>query len=198
MEISGLNHKSQSYILLINVKMPTIVLTFMSRINFDLGWVEHEISFITSGPGLLNCALYIKLNSPSISCIPLCIHKFLNFFGHHKFLLPKIQTKRQNLGLFCENAVKGIANSEDPDQTAPLPAVWSGSALFVQTYLSENLGSLRFIWQLPVSEEAPCILPIFEKISLWKISKFPYRSYTSPYLEVQISLPKLKKISFFV
>ena len=38
---------------------------------------------------------------------------------------------------------KGIANSEDPDQTAPLGAVWSGSALFAQTYMSENLGSLR-------------------------------------------------------
>ena len=37
----------------------------------------------------------------------------------------------------------GIANSVDPDQTAPLVAVWSGSALFAQTYLSENLGSLR-------------------------------------------------------
>ena len=36
-----------------------------------------------------------------------------------------------------------IANSVDPDQTAPLGAVWSGSALFVQAYLSENLGSLR-------------------------------------------------------
>ena len=36
-----------------------------------------------------------------------------------------------------------IANSVDPDQTAPLGAVWSGSALFAQTYLSENLG---WIW----------------------------------------------------
>ena len=34
---------------------------------------------------------------------------------------------------------EGIANSVDPDQTA----VWSGSALFAQTYLSENLGTLR-------------------------------------------------------
>ena len=32
----------------------------------------------------------------------------------------------------------GIANSEDPDQTAPQGAVWSGSALFAQTCLSEN------------------------------------------------------------
>ena len=37
---------------------------------------------------------------------------------------------------------EGMANSVDPDQTAP-QAVWYGSALFAQTYLSENLGSLR-------------------------------------------------------
>ena len=38
-----------------------------------------------------------------------------------------------------------IANSEDPDQTAPLAplgAVWSRYALYAQTYLSENVGSL--------------------------------------------------------
>ena len=42
----------------------------------------------------------------------------------------------------------GMANSVDPDQTAPLGAVWSGSALFAQTCLSENLGTLRYdeIW----------------------------------------------------
>ena len=41
------------FIMLINVKMPTIVgiLTFMSRINFVLSRVEHEKSFITLGPG---------------------------------------------------------------------------------------------------------------------------------------------------
>ena len=33
----------------------------------------------------------------------------------------------------------GIANSVD---IAPLGAVWSGSALFAQIYLSKNLGSL--------------------------------------------------------
>ena len=37
-----------------------------------------------------------------------------------------------------------IANCVDPDKTAPLGAVWSGSALFAQVYLSENLGSLRY------------------------------------------------------
>ena len=43
------------------------------------------------------------------------------------------------------NDADGMANSVDPDQTAPLGAVWSGSALFAQAYLSENLGSLRKI-----------------------------------------------------
>ena len=37
----------------------------------------------------------------------------------------------------------GMANSVDPDQTALVGAVWSGSALFAQAYLSENLGLLR-------------------------------------------------------
>ena len=36
------------------------------------------------------------------------------------------------------NDAHGMANSVDPDQTAPLGAVWSGSALFAQAYLSEN------------------------------------------------------------
>ena len=42
------------------------------------------------------------------------------------------------------NDADEIANSADPDKTAPLGAVWSGSALFAQAYLSENLGSLRY------------------------------------------------------
>ena len=37
------------------------------------------------------------------------------------------------------NDTDGMANSVDPDQTG---AVWSGSALFAQTRLSENLGKL--------------------------------------------------------
>ena len=41
------------------------------------------------------------------------------------------------------NDAEGIANSVDPDQTAPLLAVWSGSAPFAQAYMSENLGSKR-------------------------------------------------------
>ena len=52
--------------------------------------------------------------------------------------------------VMCPNDVDRMANSVDPDQTAPLRAVWSGSALFAQAYLSENLGSLRYLilWAL--------------------------------------------------
>ena len=47
--------------------------------------------------------------------------------------------------LMSPNDADEMANSVDPDQTAHLGAVWSGSALFAQAYLSENLGSLRYI-----------------------------------------------------
>ena len=42
------------FIMLVNIKMPTIVgiLTFMSRINLVLSWVEYEKSFKTFGPAL--------------------------------------------------------------------------------------------------------------------------------------------------
>ena len=39
------------------------------------------------------------------------------------------------------NDADWMANSVDPDQTA----IWSGSTLFAQAYLSKNLGSLRYI-----------------------------------------------------
>ena len=37
-----------------------------------------------------------------------------------------------------------IVNSVDPDQTVSLGAVWSGSTLFAQIYLSENLESIQY------------------------------------------------------
>ena len=76
----------------------------------------------------------------------------------------------------------GMANSVDPDQTAPLGAVWSGSALFAQAYLSENLGSLRYLNKFPrlqflilnisaVTSAIKRIFFVFECLGLW--SKFP-------------------------
>ena len=63
----------------------------------------------------------------------------------------KFKQRGQTIGYFVKNA-NGIANCEDPDQTAPRGAVRSGSALFAQTYLSENLGSL---WYLGRKKTAP-------------------------------------------
>ena len=72
--------------------------------------------------------------------------KFPNFRMPAKlcFDLSKIRTKWPNLRVFCQKDANGIANSEYPDQTAPLGAVCSGSALFAKTFLPKNLGLLRF------------------------------------------------------
>ena len=39
----------------------------------------------------------------------------------------------------------GMANSVDPDQTASSEAVWSWSALFAETYLSQYI---EFVWYM--------------------------------------------------
>ena len=61
---------------------------------------------------------------------------------------PKIQTRWFYCREMRPKDAEGLANN-DPDQTAPLGTppgvVWSGSALFAQTYLSENLESLWYI-----------------------------------------------------
>ena len=51
--------------------------------------------------------------------------KFLNFRTPKTFAVSYLKFKQscQTLGFFCQNGAKGIANSEDPDQTAPLVAV---------------------------------------------------------------------------
>ena len=66
--------------MLINVKMPTIVgiLTFMSRINFMLSWVEHGLFFITLGLDFFcgsifcNCLLYYTVLSVPCSLVVTC------------------------------------------------------------------------------------------------------------------------------
>ena len=40
-----------------------------------------------------------------------------------------------------------MANSVDPDQTAPLGAVWSGPTLFAQPFLSDCLAHFFFFWE---------------------------------------------------
>ena len=48
--------------------------------------------------------------------------KFLNFRTPENFAVIYLKFKQRgpNLKVFCQNRANGIANSEDPDQTAPL------------------------------------------------------------------------------
>ena len=39
----------------------------------------------------------------------------------------------------------GMSNSVDPDQTASSEAVWSWSALFAETYLSQYIDFVRYV-----------------------------------------------------
>ena len=57
---------------------------------------------------------------------------------------PTIGTVGFYIAVLCSKDADRITNREDPDQTAPWGAVWSGSALFAQTYLSQYLKLLRY------------------------------------------------------
>ena len=62
----------------------------------------------------------------------------------------------------------GMANSVDPDQTAHLRAVWSGSTVFAQAYLSKNLGSLwktKFTYDKTTKQTNWFYLKIWENVS---------------------------------
>ena len=74
--------------------------------------------------------LTLQLVKKQISLVSYCWHegsyrKVPKFSDPRKLCcnLPKIQTKSPNLRLFSQEDANGIANSEDPDQTAPLGAV---------------------------------------------------------------------------
>ena len=56
---------------------------------------------------------------------------------------PTIGTVGFYSAVLCSKDANRMTNREDPDQTAPWGAVWSGSALFAQTYLSQYLKLLR-------------------------------------------------------
>ena len=52
-----------------------------------------------------------------------------------------------NIALMHPKDADGMANSVDPDQTASSEAVWSWSALFAETYLSQYIEFVRY-WLL--------------------------------------------------
>ena len=81
-------------------------------------------------PSFWNTVKFLKIQTPE---------KFAVMISNH----PNIWTRWLNRRVMQSKDSVGTANSVDPDQTAPLGAVWSETAMFAQTYLSENLGLLR-------------------------------------------------------
>ena len=91
-----------------------------------------------------------------------------------------------------------MANSVDTDQTDPLGAVWSGSTLFAQTCLSENLGLLRYTWYrrckniifwTASDQDLHCLqfrLHLLGALSLVKPSYSNFRVITANFLGVRI------------
>ena len=60
--------------------------------------------------------------------------------GGGSIKIVKIRTLETSLHHWVLRAedVDGTANSVDPDQTAPLAAIWSGTSVFTQACLSDN------------------------------------------------------------
>ena len=102
--------------------------------NSQIHYISTMPSCLFTGhtPALMQCTHSDYRNDPKFSDTQniCCNHsKVWTMWLYHRLMSP--------------NDADGMANSVDPDQTAPLGAVWSGSALFAQAYLSEDLGSLR-------------------------------------------------------
>ena len=97
----------------------------------------------------------------SANCYNYPTVNFLTILTPKKFVvITKIWTMWLYLRVMSPNEADGMANSVAPDQTAPLGAVWSGSALFAQAYLSENLGSLRYTLSWKVRDILACVISV--------------------------------------
>lgn len=66
-------------------------------------------------------------------------------FGHLKYCCnsPMMRIRLFHHRCMCPWTGDGMTEGGHPDRTAPQRAVWSGSALFVYSCLSGNLGTLR-------------------------------------------------------
>ena len=101
----------------------------------------------------------------NIGCNNIITVKFLNF-RNFCCNLPRIQTKMQNLRVFCQNDANGIANSEDPDQTAPpLSDCSSRSSLIWVCTVCQDL-SVRKLRVITVCFSGQCFSFSFNKICL--------------------------------
>ena len=132
----------------------------MSILNFMLNWVEHGISFITSGPGYSWKEIHIQQDfSLTVSIAIARQHLAQWSMQYHKIYrknskiwdtsnnchnCPKNRKVWCNIAFMHPKDAYGMANSVDPDQTASSEAVWSWSALFAETYLSQYIEFVRY------------------------------------------------------
>ena len=84
--------------------------------------------------------MYPEVSILSVSLSQYNTVNFLNIRTPKEFVVITLEVERDGVRVIHPKGAEGIANSVDPDQTAPR----SGSALFAQTCLSENLGKLWY------------------------------------------------------
>ena len=116
-----------------------ITLKFNKRIK-PLKDAQKRIAYSTdTGKTASRPCSLVKVCTVCLDCVwKLNTYRKIPKFSDARKLCCKLPNR-----IFCPKDANGIANSEDPDQTAPVGAVWSGSAVFAQIYMSENLGSLQ-------------------------------------------------------
>ena len=92
---------------------------------------NQEMAFSKSYHHLVFCCHSRVVTQQTLNSLQIHVGMKIKYRQVPKFLnarklcfnLSKIQTKMPNLRIFCQKDANGIANSEDPDQTAPLGAV---------------------------------------------------------------------------
>ena len=85
-----------------------------------------------------------------------------------------------NISLMHPKDADGMANSVDPDQTASSEAVWSWSALFAETYLSQYIEFVRYMvltvnrvnWHLFSRVFCPCMPYQTHRLNWWMQQKY--------------------------
>ena len=99
--------------------------------------------------------LYVDLHLQLYFCTP-CPHDY------HKipqigspYIFAAIILEFQHFGWQCLKDEGRMANSVDPDQTAPPGAVWSGSALFAQT--NDHYGMVNLFPGSCVKKQYYCV-----------------------------------------
>ena len=110
---SGSDKPKMLFFLLIKAEMPTNgISTFMSRKNFMLSWVEHEKSFITTGPKRIwQLKQWMHLHSFRKFVVQtgssICLSNIFKYLWDYKALYNKISCKVKPLynDILCKSKI---------------------------------------------------------------------------------------------